>query len=79
MNNNGFFFNKKNSCSFGCFFKFSNKSAFKYNLLKNNPLKNNPLKYNPLKYNSLKNNSLKYNPLKYNLMENQSKGKAQGL
>ena len=38
-----FFFNKKNSCSFGCFFKFFNKSAFKYN-----PLKNNSLKYNPL-------------------------------
>ncbi|CAB4480782.1 unnamed protein product [Rhizophagus irregularis] len=51
-----FFFNKKNSCSFRCFFKFSNKSAFKYNPLKNNPLKNNPLK----------NNSLKYNPLEYN-------------
>ncbi|RHZ84810.1 hypothetical protein Glove_74g24 [Diversispora epigaea] len=29
------------SCSFGYFFKFSNRSAFKYS-----PLKCNPLKYN---------------------------------
>ncbi|CAB4419386.1 unnamed protein product [Rhizophagus irregularis] len=84
------FFNKKNSCSFRCFFKFSNKSAFKYNPLKNNPLKNNSLKYNPLEYNpnSLeftteidlpsKKNPLEFNPFEYNLMNaNRGKSKAQ--